>query len=115
MENTGTWGSDKAGQKERTEDFFKWVWGRRGGKEEARAVKPRLIFTKGSLVSPSITESISQGHCRRRKKGLEKTACPKANPLYPARTDLVLRTVGKNCMDEAEGEIQYFSFFIQFE
>ena len=83
MENTGTWGGDKAGQKESAEDFFKWVWGRRGSKEEARAVKPRLTFTKGSLVSPSVTESISQGHCPAQEKRTGENSMPQGQPALP--------------------------------
>ena len=49
MENIGTWGGEKAEQKETMEDFFKWILGRRGGKEEATAVTLTLVFTKGSF------------------------------------------------------------------
>ena len=85
MENIGTWGGDKAEQKETTEDFFKWIWGKRGGKEEARAVTLALVFTKGSLASPSITESSSQGHCPAQEKRTRENSTAQGQPVLPSK------------------------------
>lgn len=90
LRNAGMWGGDKTEWKT-TEDFCKWSWGRRGGKERAEAVTVRGAVTKGSLVVPinsSTWSGIAQGHSMAQEERARGNCMSQGQPVYAAGADL---------------------------